>query len=76
MFQSYALFPHMTVGENIAYPLKLRRRPRAEIAAQVKRALELVQLDGFADRAVASLSGGQRQRVAVARAVVFRPPCF
>ena len=73
VFQSYALFPHMTVGENIAYPLKLRRRPRAEIAAQVKRALELVQLDGFADRAVASLSGGQRQRVAVARAVVFRP---
>ena len=73
VFQSYALFPHMTVGENIAYPLKLRRMPRAEIAARVELALELVQLGGFADRAVASLSGGQRQRVAVARAVVFRP---
>ena len=73
VFQSYALFPHMTVGENIAYPLKLRRMPRAEIAARVELALELVQLRGFADRAVASLSGGQRQRVAVARAVVFRP---
>ena len=73
VFQSYALFPHMTVGENIAYPLKLRRTPRAEIAAHVELALALVQLGGFADRAVASLSGGQRQRVAVARAVVFRP---
>jgi putative spermidine/putrescine transport system ATP-binding protein len=73
VFQSYALFPHMTVGENIAYPLKLRRMPRAEIAAHVERALALVQLRGFADRAAASLSGGQRQRVAVARAVVFRP---
>jgi putative spermidine/putrescine transport system ATP-binding protein len=73
VFQSYALFPHMTVGENIAYPLKLRRTPRPEIAAHVERALALVQLGGFADRAVASLSGGQRQRVAVARAVVFRP---
>jgi putative spermidine/putrescine transport system ATP-binding protein len=73
VFQSYALFPHMTVGENIAYPLRLRRTPRAEVAARVERALALVQLDGFANRAVASLSGGQRQRVAVARAVVFRP---
>jgi putative spermidine/putrescine transport system ATP-binding protein len=73
VFQSYALFPHMTVGENIAYPLRLRRTPRAEVAARVARALALVQLDGFANRAVASLSGGQRQRVAVARAVVFRP---
>jgi putative spermidine/putrescine transport system ATP-binding protein len=73
VFQSYALFPHMTVGDNIAYPLRLRRTPRAEVAARVERALALVQLDGFANRAVASLSGGQRQRVAVARAVVFRP---
>jgi putative spermidine/putrescine transport system ATP-binding protein len=73
VFQSYALFPHMTVGENIAYPLRLRRTPWAEVAARVERALALVQLDGFANRAVASLSGGQRQRVAVARAVVFRP---
>jgi putative spermidine/putrescine transport system ATP-binding protein len=73
VFQSYALFPHMTVGENIAYPLKLRRTPRTEITARVARVLALVQLSGFADRAVASLSGGQRQRVAVARAVVFGP---
>jgi putative spermidine/putrescine transport system ATP-binding protein len=73
VFQSYALFPHMTVGGNIAYPLKLRRIPSAEIAARVELALALVQLGGFSDRAVASLSGGQRQRVAVARAVVFRP---
>ena len=73
VFQSYALFPHMTVGENIAYPLKLRRVGRAEIAERVARALDLVQLPGFAARAVSSLSGGQRQRVAVARAVVFRP---
>ena len=64
----------MTVGENIAYPLKLRRTPRAEITARVELTLlQLVQLRGFADRAIASLSGGQRQRVAVARAVVFRP---
>jgi putative spermidine/putrescine transport system ATP-binding protein len=73
VFQSYALFPHMTVGENVAYPLRLRRTPRADVAARVERALALVQLDGFADRAIESLSGGQRQRVAVARAAVFRP---
>jgi putative spermidine/putrescine transport system ATP-binding protein len=73
VFQSYALFPHMTVGENVAYPLRLRHTPRADVAARVERALALVQLDGFADRAIESLSGGQRQRVAVARAVVFRP---
>jgi putative spermidine/putrescine transport system ATP-binding protein len=73
VFQSYALFPHMTVGENVAYPLRVRRTPRADVAARVERALALVQLEGFVDRAIASLSGGQRQRVAVARAVVFRP---
>ena len=63
----------MTVGENVAYPLKLRHTPRAETTTHVELALRLVQLDGFAERAIASLSGGQRQRVAVARAVVFRP---
>jgi putative spermidine/putrescine transport system ATP-binding protein len=73
VFQSYALFPHMSVWRNVAYPLKLRRVPRDEIAQRVKQALQLVRLDGFGDRAVASLSGGQRQRVAVARAIVFRP---
>jgi putative spermidine/putrescine transport system ATP-binding protein len=73
VFQSYALFPHMSVGENIAYPLKLRGVARGEIAARVEQALALVQLSGFAARPVANLSGGQRQRVAVARAVVFHP---
>jgi putative spermidine/putrescine transport system ATP-binding protein len=73
VFQSYALFPHMSVGENIAYPLKLRGISRGEIAARVEQALALVQLSGFAGRPVANLSGGQRQRVAVARAVVFQP---
>ena len=67
VFQSYALFPHMTVGENVAYPLRLRHTPRADMGARVERALALVQLDGFADRAIESLSGGQRQRL------VFRP---
>jgi putative spermidine/putrescine transport system ATP-binding protein len=73
VFQSYALFPHMSVGRNIAYPLKLRGVPREEIARRVRQTLALVHLEGFEDRAVASLSGGQRQRVAVARAIVFRP---
>jgi putative spermidine/putrescine transport system ATP-binding protein len=74
VFQNYALFPHMTVAENIAFPLTVRRRPRAEIATAVKRALDLVQLGGFADRRPAQLSGGQQQRVALARALVFDPP--
>jgi putative spermidine/putrescine transport system ATP-binding protein len=73
VFQSYALFPHMNVEQNIAYPLKLRRVPKAEIAHRVDYALQLVRLPGFGHRDVMSLSGGQRQRVAVARAIVFRP---
>ncbi|WP_376100987.1 ABC transporter ATP-binding protein (plasmid) [Roseomonas sp. CCTCC AB2023176] len=73
VFQSYALFPHMTVGENIAFPLRVRRLPRAEILRRVAEVLEMVRLDGFAERSVAALSGGQRQRVALARAVVFSP---
>ncbi|MBX6368294.1 MAG: ABC transporter ATP-binding protein [Rhodospirillales bacterium] len=73
VFQSYALFPHMTVGENIAFPLSVRRRPRAEIEARVKRALATVRLEGYADRRPAQLSGGQQQRVALARAMVFEP---
>jgi len=73
VFQSYALFPHMSVASNIAYPLKLRRVRRPEITRRVEEALELVRLPGLGNRSVASLSGGQRQRVAVARAIVFRP---
>lgn len=73
VFQGYALFPHMTVADNIAYPLKVRRRPRAEIAEQVQSMLNLVQLGKFANRKPQELSGGQQQRVALARALVFRP---
>ncbi|WP_374633386.1 ABC transporter ATP-binding protein [Ferrovibrio sp.] len=73
MFQNYALFPHMTVGENVAYPLKLRRTPKAEIVQRVTTALDLVKLAQYGDRRVDQLSGGQRQRVALARAVVFQP---
>jgi putative spermidine/putrescine transport system ATP-binding protein len=73
VFQSYALFPHMTVGENIAFPLSVRRLPRAEIRTRVQRALATVRLDGYAERRPAQLSGGQQQRVALARAMVFEP---
>ncbi len=73
VFQSYALFPHMTVAENVAYPLKLRKVARAEREARSLRALATVQMSGFADRRIDQLSGGQRQRVAVARAIVFEP---
>jgi putative spermidine/putrescine transport system ATP-binding protein len=73
VFQSYALFPHMNVEQNIAYPLKLRRIPQSEIVRRVEHTLELVRLPGYGHRDVASLSGGQRQRVAVARAIVFQP---
>ena len=72
-FQSYALFPHMTVAGNVAYPLKLRRVPKPEIARRVGEALDTVQLGGFGDRRIDQLSGGQKQRVAVARAIVFEP---
>ena len=73
VFQSYALFPHMTVAENIAFPLKLRGVGAAEAAERVETALTTVQLDGLGDRDIEQLSGGQRQRVALARAFVFRP---
>ena len=73
VFQSYALFPHMTVAGNVGYPLRLRRRPRTEIAERVERALETVQLGGYGERRIGELSGGQRQRVALARAIVFEP---
>jgi putative spermidine/putrescine transport system ATP-binding protein len=73
VFQNYALFPHMTVGENLAFPLEVRRVPRAEIEQRIGRALDMVQLEGFSHRRPAQLSGGQQQRVAVARALVFEP---
>lgn len=73
VFQNYALFPHMTVGENIAYPLKLRKVGKAEIEERVQKALDMVQLSGFASRGIHQMSGGQRQRVALARAIVFEP---
>ena len=73
VFQNYALFPHMTVDENIAFPLQVRKIPQADIGARIKRALDMVQLSGFGHRRPAQLSGGQQQRVAVARALVFEP---
>ncbi|MEW6693485.1 MAG: ABC transporter ATP-binding protein [Pseudomonadota bacterium] len=73
VFQNYALFPHMTVADNIAYPLTVRRVPRAEREAKVRRALDMVQMGRMAERYPAQLSGGQQQRVALARALVFDP---
>ena len=74
VFQSFALFPHMSVFENVAFPLRMRRVAAAEVKARVGRALEMVQLAGYGARRPAALSGGQRQRVALARAVVAEPP--
>jgi len=74
VFQGYSLFPHMSVAENVAFPLKLRRYSRSEIANRVEQALSMVQLTDLAARMPNELSGGQRQRVAFARAVVFEPP--
>jgi putative spermidine/putrescine transport system ATP-binding protein len=73
VFQSYALFPHMTVAENVAYGLKLRRTPRPERDARVAEALDLVGLGHLAARKPRALSGGQQQRVALARAIAIRP---
>jgi putative spermidine/putrescine transport system ATP-binding protein len=73
VFQHYALFPHMTVFGNVAFPLKMRRVASADIDKRVSRILDLVALDGFADRYPSQLSGGQQQRVALARAIVFNP---
>ncbi len=74
VFQSYALFPHMSVAGNIAFPLKLRGVGTAEIEARVAQALETVQLAGLGERGIDQLSGGQRQRVALARSIVSRRP--
>ncbi|HZQ65443.1 MAG TPA: ABC transporter ATP-binding protein [Gaiellaceae bacterium] len=73
VFQSLALFPHMSVAENIAFSLRMRRRSKAEIAAAVRDVLELVQLPDIGDRMISELSGGQRQRVALARSLVYKP---
>ncbi len=73
VFQNYALFPHMTVAGNLAYPLKLRGFRKAEIAQKVERALDMVQLTGLGNRRIDEMSGGQRQRVALARAIIFEP---
>lgn len=73
VFQNYALFPHMTVAENLAFPLEVRHLPKQEIKWKVQRALAMVRLENFGDRRPAQLSGGQQQRVALARALVFEP---
>ena len=73
VFQNYALFPHMTVAANIAYSLRLQKKPKAEIAKIVSEMLDMVQLTGFGDRVPSELSGGQRQRVAIARSIVSKP---
>ncbi|AWN53342.1 ABC transporter ATP-binding protein [Methylobacterium sp. 17Sr1-1] len=73
VFQNYALFPHLSVAENIAFPLRARSEPKATWGRRVAEALAMVELTGYEDRAISQLSGGQRQRVALARAIVFRP---
>ena len=74
VFQNYALFPHMSIFDNIAYPLKMRKVSKSEIKRRVKEALNLVKLEGYENRSPKQLSGGQQQRIAMARAVVFNPP--
>ncbi len=76
VFQSYALFPHMTVAENVAFGLEMRKFAKADMQAKVAEALRLVRLDGFAERYPRQLSGGQQQRVAIARALAVRPGVF
>ena len=73
VFQSYALFPHMTVFENVAFPLRLRKVDKKEIQERVAEVLKMVQLEGFERRSIRKLSGGQRQAVALARAVIANP---
>ena len=73
VFQNYALFPHMTVAENLAYPLSVRKMSKADIKERVTEYLSLVELSAFGDRRPGQLSGGHRQRVALARAMIFQP---
>jgi multiple sugar transport system ATP-binding protein len=76
VFQSYALYPHMSVADNIAYGLKLRKMPKQEIEERIKRAADMLELTAYLDRKPAQLSGGQRQRVAMGRAIVRQPQVF
>lgn len=76
VFQSLALFPHLTVGENIAYPLRIRGAAKEDQKKRVDELLDMIKLPGYADRPVAKLSGGQRQRVAIARALTISPKLF
>lgn len=76
VFQSYALWPHLTVGQNIAFGLEERKVPKPEIKRRVEEALERVQLPGFGDRSIDQMSGGQQQRVSLARALVVKPKCL
>lgn len=76
VFQSYALWPHLTVSQNIAFGLEERKVPRAEIKRRVEEALEMVKLPGFGDRSIDQMSGGQQQRVSLARALVVKPRCL
>jgi iron(III) transport system ATP-binding protein len=76
VFQSYALWPHLTVGQNIAFGLEERKVPKPEIKRRVEEALEMVQLPGFGERSIDQMSGGQQQRVSLARALVVHPKCL
>ena len=76
VFQSYALWPHLTVGQNIAFGLEERRVPKPEIKRRVAEALEMVRLPGFGERSIDQMSGGQQQRVSLARALVVKPKCL
>src|SRR2546421_4333438 len=76
VFQSYALYPHMTVEENLAFGLKLRKMPKQEVKERVRRAADIVQIEDFLKRKPRALSGGQRQRVAMGRAIVREPQAF
>src|SRR5271165_5775853 len=76
VFQSYALFPHLNVRENVAFGLKIRKVPKRDMDEQVKSVAERLRIESFLDRLPKALSGGQRQRVALARAVVSRPSVF
>lgn len=76
VFQNYALFPHMTVAENIGYGLRVRKMPKKDIAAKVEEMLKLVQMEGFEKRMPGQLSGGQKQRVAIAGVVAMEPKCI
>ncbi|MDQ3950673.1 MAG: ATP-binding cassette domain-containing protein, partial [Gemmatimonadota bacterium] len=76
VFQNYALYPHMSVRQNLGYPLRVRRRPRREISARVQQVAQLLHLDELLDRRPGALSGGQQQRVAMGRAIIREPAAF